>query len=657
MSDNQVRVDLEARVDGLKKGLGEAERELDKFKTHAASAGSEASAGMDAASLATSRLVLGLGAVAGAAALGASAWVAFNAAQVAAALAIKDTADETGKLSQRLGIPTQQISELRYIADLSNVSLNELTSGMKNLANQMQSALSGNKQAIALFDSMGMSLTDASGKVKSLDTVFGEVADRMSGYADGASKTALVNDVLGRGVGEKLIPAMNGGAAGLRDMAKEAHQLGVVYDEQLIRQSQELNDNLTRLRTAVEGAKIAFGNEMMPALVDITWWMTESAKQGKILEGVLLGIGAAVTKAFGGEINPLKVTEQSASEKFTELAEEAAKLQKLEDEARNRSREPSLINLITNDYAQGQLESQRTKVAALRRELDALLRQRDKLSAPPSGTEAPKPDAPVPPRSSGSNKISDLDRMLARGDKNQLDDFYKYGGDDDAATFSEDAIRKAEERTLKIEEKEKAAHQRAWEQYEKSAARASERAAEKQEREFQRVADDINRSLTDAIMDGGASGADLLEQYFKTLVLRPVISAVMDPITKEWAGVASAASSGITDWLRGAMSAGYGDTAGLAAGVPQYAVGTPYVPEDGLAYLHKGEAVIPAEYNRPGASNVRIEVVNQSQSPIRVANAQSGFDAQGMFVKLFVADMRDNGPASQALANTFGLRR
>ena len=30
-----------------------------------------------------------------------------------------------------------------------------------------------------------------------------------------------------------------------------------------------------------------------------------------------------------------------------------------------------------------------------------------------------------------------------------------------------------------------------------------------------------------------------------------------------------------------------------------YAVGTNYVPNDGLAYLHEGEAVIPKKYNQP----------------------------------------------------------
>ena len=38
----------------------------------------------------------------------------------------------------------------------------------------------------------------------------------------------------------------------------------------------------------------------------------------------------------------------------------------------------------------------------------------------------------------------------------------------------------------------------------------------------------------------------------------------------------------------------------LLAGLPQYEQGTPFVPNDGLAFLHRGEAVIPSQYNSGG---------------------------------------------------------
>jgi len=42
---------------------------------------------------------------------------------------------------------------------------------------------------------------------------------------------------------------------------------------------------------------------------------------------------------------------------------------------------------------------------------------------------------------------------------------------------------------------------------------------------------------------------------------------------------------------------------GVGGNVPQYAVGTPFVPNDQLALIHKGEAIIPAKYNPFNKSN------------------------------------------------------
>lgn len=41
-------------------------------------------------------------------------------------------------------------------------------------------------------------------------------------------------------------------------------------------------------------------------------------------------------------------------------------------------------------------------------------------------------------------------------------------------------------------------------------------------------------------------------------------------------------------------------------GTPKYEKGTNYVPNDGLAYLHKGEAVVPKKYNYSGGSGLSI---------------------------------------------------
>lgn len=49
-----------------------------------------------------------------------------------------------------------------------------------------------------------------------------------------------------------------------------------------------------------------------------------------------------------------------------------------------------------------------------------------------------------------------------------------------------------------------------------------------------------------------------------------------------------------------------GVNTGHGFGGPQYAQGTNYVPNDGWAYLHRAEAVIPAAYNRGGGSTNHI---------------------------------------------------
>lgn len=55
--------------------------------------------------------------------------------------------------------------------------------------------------------------------------------------------------------------------------------------------------------------------------------------------------------------------------------------------------------------------------------------------------------------------------------------------------------------------------------------------AKKAEEAWKKTSEDINRSLADSIMKGGKNGGEYLQDYFRTLVLRPTISGLLQPVS------------------------------------------------------------------------------------------------------------------------------
>jgi len=87
----------------------------------------------------------------------------------------------------------------------------------------------------------------------------------------------------------------------------------------------------------------------------------------------------------------------------------------------------------------------------------------------------------------------------------------------------------------------------------KDGRERSDEAAKRAAEDWQRAADDINRSLTDAFVNSFETGESLgknlaksLKSIFANMVLRPVISAVMSPISGVINGVVNSAIGGIT---------------------------------------------------------------------------------------------------------------
>ena len=72
--------------------------------------------------------------------------------------------------------------------------------------------------------------------------------------------------------------------------------------------------------------------------------------------------------------------------------------------------------------------------------------------------------------------------------------------------------------------------------------------------------------------------------------------------------------------------------------IPSFAIGTNFVPNDGLAYLHQGEAVIPAKYNQPykqGLSNEERAYMQQMTATMRSLDGtmKRGIAVNGQFTQ------------------------
>lgn len=206
-----------------------------------------------------------------------------------------EAADKMGKLAQSVGVPTQELSRLAYAAKLSDVSNEQLGSSLEKLSKNMLDASKGTGAQADAFAALGIKVTDSQGRLRSASDVFAEIAQRFSGFQDGATKAALAQELFGK-TGAELIPLLNQGAAGLKDAGDEAERLGLVIGKEAAEKAEIFNDNLTRMKSVSQGMAIELASQLTPALGAVTDQFIGAAKNGGALKG------AMDTVAAGGKL-------------------------------------------------------------------------------------------------------------------------------------------------------------------------------------------------------------------------------------------------------------------------------------------------------------------------------------------------------------------
>jgi hypothetical protein len=226
----------------------------------------------------------------GALAIG-TAMVAAGGAMALAMKGVIDRADRMYEVSQSLGVAVEDLSRLQYAAELSGVSAENLEKSIRKLSVGLYDASqNATGPAATAFAAIGVSATDAAGKIRPTIDVMGDLAARFERMPDGAAKTALAIKLFGRS-GADMIPMLNEGQAGLKAMYEEAERLGIVLDTETAAAAERFNDNLARLGKVQDGIVTRVTTGMLPAFDRLAASLLTVTKDSRALERVGHGLG------------------------------------------------------------------------------------------------------------------------------------------------------------------------------------------------------------------------------------------------------------------------------------------------------------------------------------------------------------------------------
>ena len=198
-------------------------------------------------------------AAAGVAALGSS--LVSNAKETAA------YGDNVDKLSQKIGISAEAFQEWDYVFSQNGADIGILESGMKKLSGTVSDAAGGSKSAVEKFKALGLSIEDLSGL--SQEDIFGKVIEQLQTMPEGAERTAIASDLLGRSAME-LGPLLNQTAQDTEALKQQAHDLGMIMSGDAVKNSAAFTDAMDNMSRAMTGAKNAIVANLLPGLTEIT---------------------------------------------------------------------------------------------------------------------------------------------------------------------------------------------------------------------------------------------------------------------------------------------------------------------------------------------------------------------------------------------------
>lgn len=186
-------------------------------------------------------------------------------------------ADELSDTARAIGVTTEALQEYQYVLKKSGQEEEDAARALSDFREKFGAARAElSKEAVNPFRALGLSAED----LKAFPTVEAALADVIAriGELSSTAEQAAIAEKLGL---EPMLPAIQMGAAAIADLRREAHELGVVMDGELVRRAADAQDEFETLSKVID-------IQLKSAIVDLAPAIT-----------MIIGLVADLARAFG----------------------------------------------------------------------------------------------------------------------------------------------------------------------------------------------------------------------------------------------------------------------------------------------------------------------------------------------------------------------
>ncbi len=193
----------------------------------------------------------------------ATAAVSVGAAMGEAVNQTAEYADEIDKASFRSGIGAENLQRLKYAAEQSGASLENVEKSAKKMNERLGEVSEGNSKSAEMFEKLGVSIYDTNGVMRSSDEIYNDVLGKLADMGDSAEATALGTDLFGKAFTD-LKPLLAAGSDGIQDLKDNADALGIVMSQDAVTAGVVYGDTISDIKNSLGGMVRSLGASVLP---------------------------------------------------------------------------------------------------------------------------------------------------------------------------------------------------------------------------------------------------------------------------------------------------------------------------------------------------------------------------------------------------------